>query len=32
MLKASKYEAHLKMRFLLRVVIDDDVDRLQMYK
>ena len=30
MLKASKYETRLKMRFLLRVVEDDDVDRLQV--
>ena len=26
-LKASKHETHLKMRYLLRVVKDDDVDR-----
>ena len=30
MLKASKYEAGHKIRFL-RVVIDDDVDRMQVY-
>ena len=29
MLKASKYEASHKIRFL-RVVIDDDVDRMQV--
>ena len=28
MLKASKHETHLKMRLPLRVVKDDDVDRL----
>ena len=31
MLKASKHEANSKMRFLLRVVGDDNVDRLQVY-
>ena len=31
MLKASKYEASHKIRFL-RVVIDDDVDRMQVYR
>ena len=31
MLKASKYEAGHKIRFLFRVVIDDDVDRTQVY-
>ena len=31
MLKASKYEAGHKIRFL-RVVIDDDVDRMQVYR
>ena len=30
-LKASKCEAHHKIRFPLRVVVDHDVDRLQMY-
>lgn len=30
MLKASKYEAGHKIRFL-RVVVDYDVDRLQVY-
>ena len=31
MLKASKYEASHKIRFL-RVVKDDDVDRMQVYR
>ena len=31
MLKASKHEAGHKIRFL-RVVIDDDVDRMQVYR
>ncbi len=31
MLKASKYEASHKIRFL-RVVTDDDVDRMQVYR
>ena len=31
MLKASKYEAGHKIRFL-RVVKDDDVDRMQVYR
>ena len=30
MLKASKHEAGHKIRFPLRVVIDDDVDRRQV--
>ena len=31
MLKASKYEASHKIRFL-RVVVDYDVDRMQVYR
>ena len=31
MLKASKYEAGHKIRFL-RVVVDYDVDRMQVYR
>ena len=31
MLKASKHEASFKIRFLLRVVEDYNVDRLQVY-
>ncbi len=31
MLKASKYEAGLKIRSPSRVVIDDDLDRPQVY-
>jgi hypothetical protein len=30
-LKASKHEAIFKIRFPLRVVVDDNVDRLQVY-
>ena len=32
MLKASKYEASHKIRFLFRAVTDDDVDRMQVYR
>ncbi len=32
MLKASKYEVRLKIRSPMRVVIDDDLDRLQVYR
>ena len=32
MLKASKYEASHKIRFLFRVVVDYNVDRTQVYR
>ena len=32
MLKASKYDASHKIRFLFRAVTDDDVDRMQVYR
>ena len=32
MLKASKYEAGLKIRYPFRVVVDYDLDRLQVYR
>ena len=32
MLKASKYEASHKIRFLFRVVVDYNVDRMQVYR